>query len=102
MRACAAHLDVLPGVESSPGPLLVLVSPAQISLNSSGVLSLGTLETGLGLHVAGEGEMVDNLLKLGLANIAGQSAGDLLTVAFPLSEAQLVGDQEESPLKYFS
>ena len=46
--------------------------------------------------------MVDNLLKLGLANIAGQSAGDLLTVAFPLLELQLVGDQEESPLKYFS
>ena len=96
-----AHLYVLPAVESGPGPLLILVCPAQVNLYSSGFLVLGTLQTGLGLHVVREGEMVENLIKLGLGDVGGQPAGDLLTVAFTLLKLQLVGDQEESPLKYF-
>ena len=101
-RPGPGHLDVLPGVESGPGPLLVLISPAQVSFNSLGLLSLGTLQTGLGLHVVREGEMVDNLLELSLGHIGSQAAGYLLTVAFALFELQLVGDKEESPLKYLS
>ena len=44
--------------------------------------------------------MVENLIKLGLGDVCGQPAGDLLTVAFSLLKLQLVGDQEESSLKY--
>ena len=70
----SAHLDGFPAVESGPGPLLVLISPAQISLNSSGLLVLGSLEAGLGLHVVREGEVVDNLLELGLTDVGREPA----------------------------
>ena len=44
--------------------------------------------------------MVDNLLELCLSDVASQAAGYLLTVALSLIKLQLVGDQEESSLKY--
>ena len=96
-----AHLYVLPAVESGPGALLVLICPTQVNLYSFGFLVLGTLQAGLGLHVVREGEMVEDLIELGLGNVGGQSARDLLTVTFSFIKLQLVGDQEESSLKYF-
>ena len=40
--------------------------------------------------------MVDDLLELGLGDEAGQSAGDLVTVAGSFIKAQSVRDQEEA------
>ena len=79
-----AHLYVLPAVESGPGALLILVCPAQVNLYSSGFLVLGTLQTGLGLHVVREGQMVEDLIELGLGNVGGQPARDLLKNVDPL------------------
>ena len=95
-----ADLNGLPGVERGPGPLLVLVSPAQVDLDSPGLLGLGTLQTGLGRHVVREREVVEDLLELGPGDEGCQPARYLLTVTFALIELQLVRDQEESPLKY--
>ena len=95
-----AHLYVLPAVESGPGALLVLICPTQVNLYSLGFLVLGTLQAGLGLHVVRERQMVEDLIELSLGNVGGKPARDLLTVTFPFIKLQLVGDQEESSLKY--
>ena len=44
--------------------------------------------------------MVEDLIELSLGNVGGKPARDLLTVTFPFMKPQLVGDQEESSLKY--
>ena len=44
--------------------------------------------------------MVEDLIEIGLGNVGGQPARDLLTVTFPFIKLQLVRDQEESSLKY--
>ena len=93
------YLYPLPGVECRPRALRVLVCASEVDLYHLSSLPVSTLDAGLGLHVLREGQVVHDLLKLLPGHIAGQAAGDLVTVTKSFIELQAVRDQHEAPLK---